>query len=122
MRPQLNGVVCLLVDHLEPLRAEFLGMVSHELRMPLTSMWGPVMAMQENTEDLDPVEIRQLLCIILYQVGSMRDLIGGLLDVARIETGTTLPINPKPARVATLVDRESPETGRGMTQLAHPGP
>ena len=96
-------------------------MVSHELRMPLTSMWGPVMAMQVNTEDLDSVEIRQLLRIILDQVGSMRDLIGRLLDVARIETGT-LPINPEPARVTTLVDLPSPETDGGMTQLAHPGP
>ena len=34
----------------------------------------------------------------------MRELIGDLLDVARIETGT-LPISPEPADVAALVDR-----------------
>ena len=88
----------------ERLRAEFLGMVSHELRLPLTSIWGSVMAMQENTEDLDPVETRQFLRIILDQVGSMRDLIGDLLDVARIETGA-LPVSPEPVEVAALVDR-----------------
>ena len=92
------------LEEMERLRAEFLGMVSHELRMPLTSIWGSVMAMQENTEDLDPVEMRQFLRIILDQVGSMRDLIGDLLDVARIETGA-LPINPEPVEVAALVDR-----------------
>ena len=86
------------------MRAEFLGMVSHELRLPLTSIWGSVMAMQENPEDLDPVEMRQFMRIILDQVGSMRDLIGDLLDVARIETGA-LPINPEPVEVAVLVDR-----------------
>ena len=92
------------LEEMERLRAEFLGMVSHELRMPLTSIWGSVMAMQEDAEDLDPVETRQFLRIILDQVGSMRSLIGDLLDVARIEAGA-LPTNPEPAEVAALVDR-----------------
>ena len=92
------------LEEMERLRAEFLGMVSHELRMPLTSIWGSVMAMLEDAEDLDPVEMRQFLRIILDQVGSMRSLIGDLLDVARIETGA-LPTNPEPAEVAALVDR-----------------
>ena len=34
----------------------------------------------------------------------MRELIGDLLDVARIETGT-LPVDPEPAEVAALADR-----------------
>ena len=92
------------VEEQERLRAEFLGMVSHELRMPLTSIWGSVMAMLEDTADLDPAEMRQFLRIILDQVGSMRTLIGDLLDVARIETGA-LPVDPEPADVAGLVDR-----------------
>ncbi len=92
------------LEEMERLRAEFLGMVSHQLRLPLTSIWGSVMAMLEDTEDLDPAETRQFLRIILDQVGSMRNLIGDLLDVARIETGA-LHINPEPAEVAALVDR-----------------
>ncbi len=92
------------LEEMERLRAEFLGLVSHELRMPLTSIWGSVMAMQEDSGDLDPAEMRQFMRIILDQVGSMRDLIGDLLDVARIETGT-LPIEPEPAEVSALVDR-----------------
>ena len=106
---EVESVVVTLQDmtpleEMERLRAEFLGMVSHELRMPLTSIWGSVMAMMEDTEDLDPAEMRQFLRIIVDQVGSMRNLIGDLLDVARIETGA-LPINPQPADVAALVDR-----------------
>ena len=39
--------------------------------------------------------MRQFLRIIVEQADSMRDLIGDLLDVARIETGT-LPVSPEP--------------------------
>ena len=50
---------------MERLRAQFLGMVSHELRMPLTSIWGSVMAMLDNSDDLAPAGTRQFLRIIL---------------------------------------------------------
>ena len=92
------------LEELERLRAEFLGMVSHELRMPLTSIRGSATAMLDATADLDPAEARQFLRIIVDQADNMRELIGDLLDVARIETGT-LPIDPEPAGVAALVDR-----------------
>ena len=49
------------VEEQERLRAEFLGMVSHELRMPLTSIRDSVMAMLEDTADLDSAETRQFL-------------------------------------------------------------
>ena len=92
------------LEEIERLRAEFLGMVSHELRTPLTSIRGSATTMLDATSDLDPAEIRQFLRIIVTQADHMRDLIGSLLDVARIETGT-LPVSPEPAEVAVLVDR-----------------
>ena len=92
------------LEEIERLRAEFLGMVSHELRTPLTSIRGSATTMLDATSDLDPAEIRQFLRIIVNQADHMRDLIGSLLDVARIETGT-LPVSPEPAEVAVLVDR-----------------
>ena len=79
-------------------------MVSHELRTPLTSILGSAVAVLDATSDLDPAELRLFLHIIVDQAHSMRDLIGDLLDVARIETGT-LPVNPEPADLATLLDR-----------------
>ena len=79
-------------------------MVSHELRTPLTSIRGSATAVLDSATELDPAELRQFLRIIVDQADIMRDLIGDLLDVARIETGT-LPISPEPAQVAVLVDR-----------------
>ena len=85
-------------------RAEFLGMVSHELRVPLTSIKGSVAALLNSPSDLDPAETQQFHRIIDQQTDNMRELIGDLLDVARVETGT-LPVSPEPAEVAVLVDR-----------------
>ncbi len=93
-----------LLDEQERLRAEFLGMVSHELRMPLTSIRGSASAMLDATEELDPVEMRQFLRIIVDQSDNMRVLIGDLLDVARIETGT-LQVSPEPIDMEALIDR-----------------
>ena len=103
---ELESVIVTMQDmtdmeELERLRAEFLGMVSHELRTPLTSIRGSATTMLDATSDLDPAEMRQFLRIIVEQADSMRDLIGDLLDVARIETGT-LPVSPEPAELLTL--------------------
>ena len=106
---EVESVVVTLQDmtpleELERLRAEFLGMVSHELRVPLTSIRGSATTLLEAASDLDPAELRQFHQIIVAQADHMRGLIGDLLDVARIKTGT-LPVHPGPAEVASLVDR-----------------
>ena len=105
---EVESVVVTLQDmtpmeNLERLRAEFLGMVSHELRVPLTSIRGSATTLLEAPSGLDPTE-RQFLRIIVDQADHMGELIGDLLDVARIETGT-LPVNPEPTEIARLVDR-----------------
>ena len=91
------------MEELERLRAEFLGMVSHELRTPLTSIKGSVTTLLEAASELDPAEMMQFFRIIRDQSDQMRYLIGDLLDVARIETGT-LSVGPGPADVADMVD------------------
>ena len=92
------------VEELERLRAEFLAMVSHELRAPLTSIKGSAATVLGSSADMDPAVVRQFFRIIDEQADHMHDLVADLLDVARIETGT-LPVAPEPAEVAVLVDR-----------------
>ncbi len=105
---EVQSVVVTLQDmtpleELERLRAEFLGMVSHELRAPLTSIKGSVATLLGASSELDHAEMLQFFRIIDEQADHMRDLISDLLDVARIETGT-LPVTPAAAEVAGLVD------------------
>ena len=91
------------LKEMERLRAEFLGMISHELRTPLTSIKGSATTLLNPASDLHPAELRQFLHIIDRQADNMQTLIGDLLDVARIETGT-LSVAPEPSQVPALVD------------------
>ena len=126
IRSQEGEVVSVVVtvqdmtplEEMERLRAEFLGMVSHELRTPLTSIKGSAATLTEAASDLDPAEMLQFFRIIGEQADYMRDLIGDLLDVARIETGE-LSVAPAPAEVATLVDeaRSRFQSGGGRNNL-----
>ena len=92
------------LDELERLRAEFLDLVSHELRAPLTSIRGSVDTLLEAGPKLDPAEMREFHRIIQEQAEHMRNLISDLLDAGRIEAGT-LSVSPEPSEVAALVDR-----------------
>ena len=92
------------LEELERLRAEFLGLVSHELRAPLTSIKGSAATALNARPELDPAEMREFFRIIDEQADHMRGLIGDLLDVGRIDSGT-LSVHPEPAEVAGLVDR-----------------
>ncbi|MCE2405559.1 MAG: response regulator [Dehalococcoidia bacterium] len=91
------------LEELERLRAEFLGVVSHELRTPLTSIRGSADTLMEAWADLDPAEMHQFFKIIREQADHMRDLIGNLLDVARIEMGT-LSMNPESIELGRVID------------------
>ena len=94
------------LEELERLRAEFLAMVSHELRTPLAAVKGSITTLMEAVAELDPAEMMQFFHIIRDQSDQMRYLIGDLLDVARIETGT-LSVAPEPSDVRILVDEAS---------------
>ena len=107
------------VEELERLRAEFLAMVSHELRAPLTSIKGSAATVLGSPADMDPAVVRQFFRIIDEQADHMHDLVSDLLDVARIATGT-LSVAPEPAEVAVLVDRARSTfiSGGGRNNLA----
>ena len=92
------------LEELERMRAEFLGMVSHELRAPLTSIKGSAATVLGTSRVLDPAEVRQFFRIIDEQANHMDGLIGDLLDAGRIEAGT-LSVSLESSEVAALVDQ-----------------
>ncbi|WP_420636780.1 ATP-binding protein [Candidatus Palauibacter sp.] len=107
-----GGVVSVVVtmQDLEPLeelerqRAEFLGMVSHELRAPLTSIKGSAATVLDAATLPSQAEMMQFFRIIGGQADHMRGLIADLLDAGSIEAGT-LTVQPESSDLAALVDR-----------------
>ena len=89
---------------LERMRAEFLGMVSHELRVPLSSIKGSTAAALGTARLVAPAETREFFRIIDDQADRMIGLIADLLDAGRIEAGT-LSVAPEPSEVAALVEQ-----------------
>ena len=106
---EVESVVVTLQDmtplkELDHFRAEFLDLVSHQLRAPLTSIKGCATNALGTSSILDPAETRQFFGIIDEQADRMRELISDLLDAARLETGT-LSVTPESADLAVLVDQ-----------------
>ena len=105
---EVASVVVTLQDmtylqELERMRAEFLGMVSHELRTPLATIKGSTTTLLNSPSGMDPAVVTQFHRIMDQQVDHLHELIGDLLDVARVESGT-LSIEPGPTNIADVVD------------------
>ena len=115
---QLQSFVVTLQDltpleEQERLRADFLGMVSHELRAPLASIKGSAATVLGGGGGFGPAEMVQFFHIIDQQADQMSGLVSDLLDVARIETGA-LSVAPEPALLGALVEQaRSAFAGRG---------
>ena len=106
---ELVSVVATLQDmtpleDLERLRTEFLAMVSHELRAPLTSIKGAAATVRDSSMPMDPAEVGQFFGLIEDQADHMRDLINDLLDMTRIEAGT-LSVSPEPTDLGPVIDQ-----------------
>ena len=91
-------------EELERQRADFLRMVSHELRAPLTSIKGSAGTVLEASPPASRAEMLEFFRLINGQANHMRGLIANLLDAGSIEAGT-LTVAPEPTSVAALVDR-----------------
>jgi signal transduction histidine kinase len=77
------------------IREQFLSIASHELKTPLTSIYGILQLQERMMKSMNwPIEMRMdqerhlsFLRLVLRQTERMTELIDGLLDVSRIQAG-----------------------------------
>lgn len=71
-------------------REEFLSVAAHELRTPITSLWGSAqlgLRRLDRQGNLDPANVRQILHVVDEQSVRLQRLVSQLLDVSRIVDG-----------------------------------
>ena len=90
-------------EALERLRSEFTGIVTHELKTPLTAIKGSAATALGSQRSLSTEENRELFEIIDEQSDRLRELMDNLLDVTRIEGGT-LSVSPEPADLKDVLE------------------
>ncbi|MCX2430736.1 ATP-binding protein [Pedobacter sp. GR22-10] len=66
---------------------DFIGMVSHELKTPLTSLKGFVQLLQLKTQRIDDILTKNILDKADKQITKMTRMINGFLNVSRLESG-----------------------------------
>ncbi|HEY8193218.1 MAG TPA: GAF domain-containing sensor histidine kinase [Gaiellaceae bacterium] len=73
---------------LSALRADFVSLVSHELRSPMASVIGSARTLQQRWRELTPEQRESFLALIAHETSRLAELIGDVLDTSRIEAGT----------------------------------
>jgi signal transduction histidine kinase len=76
----------LRLQELDRLRDQFISVVSHELRSPLTSIRGWVEVLAEDGDDLDPAQ-REALGRVGRNTDRLTRLVSDLLDLTRVDAG-----------------------------------
>jgi signal transduction histidine kinase len=73
---------------LSALRADFVSLVSHELRSPMAAVIGAAQTLQQRWRELSPEQRASFLELIADETSRLADLIADVLDTSRIEAGT----------------------------------
>jgi signal transduction histidine kinase len=73
---------------LSALRADFVSLVSHELRSPMATVIGSSRTLQQRWRELKPEQRESFLALIADETNRLATLIDDVLDTSRIEAGT----------------------------------
>lgn len=87
---------------LDKMKSEFVSLVSHELRAPLTNINASVELLLRR-EDCGGERSREMLGIIGDQAARLTRLVQGVLSVSRIEAGRPY-VNPRPVELMPLLE------------------
>jgi len=78
----------LELRRLSTLRADFVSLVSHEVRTPLAAIIGSARTLEQRWRDLSPDQRDAFLALIADETDRLAALVGEVLDTSRIDAGT----------------------------------
>lgn len=125
---QLDSAVCVFVDvtklkELERAKDEFLSMVTHDLRTPLTTIKGMAGAALEEARDSKRSDGSENAINFLEQIDEevdyLTELISNLLDMTRIEAGADM-FEPEICHLADIAQDSLARIGRSREAKARP--
>jgi signal transduction histidine kinase len=73
---------------LSALRADFVSLVSHELRAPMASVVGSAQTLRQRWRELNPDQRESFLALISSETERLAALVADVLDTSRIDAGT----------------------------------
>ncbi|HEY7422501.1 MAG TPA: GAF domain-containing sensor histidine kinase [Gaiellaceae bacterium] len=76
------------LGRLSQLRADFVSLVSHELRSPMAAVIGAARTLQDRWRMLTAPQRESFLALIGDETARLAELVGDVLDTSRIEAGT----------------------------------
>ncbi|HJQ73883.1 MAG TPA: ATP-binding protein [Gaiellaceae bacterium] len=76
------------LGRLSQLRADFVSLVSHELRSPMAAVIGAARTLQDRWRMLTASQRESFLALIGDETARLAELVGDVLDTSRIEAGT----------------------------------
>ncbi len=91
------------LQNLDKMRSEFVSLVSHQIRAPLTNMRGAIERMHQDCS-LANRSCGPMLVILDQQVGRLDRLVTSTLSAARIEAGN-LVLDPEPISLMPVVNQ-----------------
>jgi two-component system sensor histidine kinase KdpD len=110
------GMVVLLRDvtaarRRELLREAFLSLLSHELRTPITAIYGGASVLGRSDATLDPVTRSEILKDVVEEANRLERLVEDMLVLARLDEGVDVGREPALLQhlVPTVVNRDWPD-------------
>lgn len=93
----------LELQQLDELKSDFVSLVSHELRGPLTSLNGGLEIVLQQGEEL-PSASRRTLQVMAHESQRLTRFVNEILDISRLEAGR-LKLSPGPVAVIPMLRR-----------------
>ena len=92
------------LERADEIKSEFVALAAHELRSPVSAIYGISETIAERGPDLAPEQVDELRRSLTTQIRRLRELVEQLLDLSRLDA-EAVAINPQRVRVRERLER-----------------